>query len=323
MKLQQLLYLREIVDHDMMISAAATALNTSQSGVSRYIRALEMELGSPLLVRSGKRIVQLTEAGQQVLEIGRRMLLDAERIQRVTDDRLRETEGEFVVATTHLHARYALPETVHSFVKRYPKVGLNLRQATPVQSTEWVAAGQVDISIAAAPPVPIPGVVLLPWYQLHRVLLTTPGHSILKAGKLSLHTISRYPMITYDTSFPGSGEIARVFERAGLKPRTVLSATDADLMKTYVKLGFGIAVVGEIAFDPRTDLDLRAIDVRHLFPPNTIYVGLNRARALRGYMFDFITMFAPHLTRQVVERALAEPARRSAAFTRKSPRRDG
>jgi LysR family cys regulon transcriptional activator len=304
-KLQQLRYLREIVDHDMSLSAAAAALHTSQSGVSRYVKALEDELGCPLLVRRGKRILGLTDAGQQVLGISRRMLLDAERMQRITDDRLREAEGEFVVATTHLHARYALPEVVRGFIRRYPKVALNLRQSTPVQAAEWVSTGQVDLSIAAAPPMPMPGMVLLPYYQLHRLLLSPPRHPILRAGKVTLETIARYPMITYDSSFPGSGAIAEVFVRAGLKPRVVLSATDADLMKAYVKLGFGIAVVGEIAFDPKTDHDLRAVQVRHLFPPNQIHVGLNQARALRGYMFDFISMFAPHLTRHVVERALA------------------
>ncbi|HMJ42705.1 MAG TPA: LysR substrate-binding domain-containing protein [Pseudolabrys sp.] len=312
MKLQQIRYLREIVDHDMVLSAAAATLNTSQSGLSRHIKALEAELGSPLLVRRGKRILRLTASGEAVLEVGRRMLLDAERIQRVTDDRLRETEGDFVVATTHLHARYALPETVRTFITRYPKVRLSLLQGTPVQIAEWVAAGRVDLSICAAPPVPMPGVLLLPYYELQRVVLARPGHPILKAGKLTLGTIARYPMITYDASFPGRATINTAFERAGLQPRIVLSATDADLMKAYVKLGFGIAVVGAIAFDARQDRDLRALDARHLFPPNQIHVGLNRSRSLRGYMFEFISLFAPHLTRKVVEKALAAPEQKKA-----------
>ncbi len=308
MKLQQIQCLREIVDHDMNLSLAAAALNTSQSGVSRHIKTLEAELGSPLLVRRGKRILRLTAAGEAVLDVGRRMLLDAERIQRVTDDRLREAEGEFTVATTHLHARYALPDAVRRFIARYPKVRLSLRQGTPLQILDWVATGRVDLSIGAAPPLPMPGVLTLPYYQLHRVVLAPPQHPILKAGKLTLATIARYPTITYDPNFPGAGSIAAAFERACLQPRVVLSATDADLMKAYVKLGFGIAVVGAIAFDPRADKDLRAIDARHLFPPNQIHVGLNRSRSLRGYMFDFIALFAPHLTRKVIEKALAAPA---------------
>jgi LysR family cys regulon transcriptional activator len=305
MKLQQIRILCEIAGHEMNLSAAAAALHTSQSGISRTIKALETELGSPLLVRRGKRILQLTAAGESALKIGRRMLLDAERIKRITDDQLRETEGEFVVATTHLHARYALPDAVRSFIARYPKVFLSLRQGNPSQIAEWLAAGLVDLSIAAAPPNPMPGVVLLPYYQLQRVVLTTPGHRLLKTGKLTLEAIARYPMITYDSSFPGRTGIAAAFERAGLQPRIALSAVDADLMKAYVKLGFGIAVVGAIAYNERSDRDLRAIDARHLFAPNQIHVGLNQDRALRGYMLDFIALFAPHLTQKVVAQALA------------------
>ena len=94
-------------------------------------------------------------------------------------------------------------------------------------------------------------------------------------------------------------------------------------MKAYVKLGFGIAVVGAIAYDAREDRDLRAIDARHLFPPNQIYVGLNRSRSLRGYMFDFITLFAPHLTRKVVEKALAAPEPKGPDAVRARPSSGG
>lgn len=320
MKLQQIRYLCEVVDNAMLLSGAAIALNTSQSGISRQIKALEAELGSPLLVRSGKRILRLTPAGEAILAIGRRMLFDAERIQRVSDDRLRESEGEFVIATTHLHARYALPECVRKFIARYPKVALSLRQGTPVQLAEWVSTGRADLFIGAAPPISMPGVLLLPYYKLHRIVLAPPNHPMLKAGKLTLATIARYPMITYDPNFPSRATIATAFERAGLQLRIVLSATDADLMKAYVKLGFGIAVVGDIAFDPREDRDLRAIDARHLFAPNPIHVGLNRNRMLRGFMFDFVALFAPHLTRKVIEKALAEvaPQQQAAAPRRRA-----
>jgi LysR family cys regulon transcriptional activator len=146
-----------------------------------------------------------------------------------------------------------------------------------------------------------------PRQLLALVVLATRGHPILKAGKLTLETIARYPMITYDASFPGRGTINTAFERAGLQPRIVLSATDADLMKAYVKLGFGIAVVGAIAFDARQDHDLGALYASHLYPPNQIHVGLNRSRSLHGYMFEFISLFAPHLTRKVLEKALTAP----------------
>jgi LysR family cys regulon transcriptional activator len=275
----------------MSLAAAAEALHTSESGVSRAVRALEDELGAKLLVRRGKRILGLTEAGREVLAIARRMLLEGDRIVRIAHDLVSGVEGDFVIATTHLHARYALPGPIRTFLGRWPGVRLSLRQGNPREIAAWVAGGAVDLSIAAAPAAAMPEVAFLPCYDLHRIIL-------------ALERIARFPMITYDPAFPGRKDVAERFAAAGLDPHIVLSATDADLMKVYVKLGFGIAIVGHIAFDQRDDKGLRALDARHLFPPNRIYAGVNVARHLRGYMFDFITLFAPHLTRPVVERAL-------------------
>lgn len=304
MKLQQLLYLKQIAEHGMNLSAAASALHTSESGVSRYVRALEEELGATLLTRRGKRITGFTEAGLEVLAIARRMLLDAERVQRVTQDMASEDSGEFVIATTHLHARYALVDTIRGFLSRWPRVRLSLRQGNPAEIAQWVAAGNVDISIAARPDMPVADVAFLPCYELQRIILAPVRHPILSAGELTLALVARYPMITYDSAFPSRGEIRRRFEAAALDPHIVLSATDADLMKLYVEQGFGIAVVGHIAYDPQEDKALRALDARHLFRPSRIHLGINVARQLRSYMFDFIELFAPHLTRGIAERLI-------------------
>jgi LysR family transcriptional regulator, cys regulon transcriptional activator len=302
LKLQQLRYLQEIVDSGMNLSVAAETLHTSQSGISRYVRALEEELGARLLVRHGKRIVGLTDAGREVLSISRRMLLDAERVTRVTQDMAGDVSGDLLIATTHMHARYALPDTIRTFLARWPAVRLSLRQGNPQEIASWVASGAVDLSIASAPHTPFSNTVLLPCYDLHRVILAPAGHPVFAAGELTLARIAFYPMITYDSAFPGRGQIMRRFEAEGLFPHIALSATDADLMKAYVKLGFGIAILGHIAFDARDDKGLRAAEARHLFQPNRIYLSLNIARQMRAYMFDFITLFAPHLTRAVVER---------------------
>ncbi len=304
MKLQQLRYLHEICQSGMNLSLAATALHTSQSGISRAMRDLEAELGTKLLIRSGKRILGLTDAGREVSEIARRMLLDAERVRRVTQDITSEASGEFLIATTHTHARYALPNVIRSFVARWPQVRLSLRQGNPQEIAGWVASGAVDMSITAAPSNRSPDMALLPCYDLHRLIVAPVGHEILEPGEVTFERIARYPMITYDPAFPGRTSINRQFEERGLSPHIALSATDADLMKVYVKIGLGIAIVGHIAFDTEADSSLQALDGRHLFPPNRIFVGVNTQRQLRGYMFDFITLFAPHLTRKVAERLM-------------------
>jgi LysR family cys regulon transcriptional activator len=303
-KLQQLRYLHEIDQAGMNLSSAAETLHTSQSGISRAMRDFEAELGTKLLIRSGKRILGLTDAGREVLAIARRMLLDAERVKRVTQDMTGEATGEFLIATTHTHARYALPSVIGAFLKRWPQVQLSLRQGNPPQIAAWVASGTVDMAITAAPPSYSADIALLPCYDLHRLILAPVRHPILSPGPLTVERVARYPMITYDAAFPGRGNINRQFEEAGLSPHIALSATDADLMKVYVKLGLGIAIVGHIAFNQNEDRGLRALDARHLFDPNRIYIAVNTARQLRGYMYDFMTLFAPHLTRKVTERLI-------------------
>lgn len=304
MKLQQLRYLHEIGQSGMNLSIASQTLHTSQSGISRAMRDLEEELGAKLLIRSGKRIVDFTDAGREVLAIARRMLLDAERVKRVTQDLTGEATGEFLIATTHTHARYALPDVIRSFLSRWPQVQLSLRQGNPQQIAAWVASGAVDMAITAAPPNPSSDLALLPCYDLHRLILAPVKHPILAPGPLTVERVARYPMITYDAAFPGRGTINRRFEAAGLSPHIALSATDADLMKVYVKLGIGIAIVGHIAFNPHEDRGLRALDARHLFEPNRIYIAVNTSRHLRAYMYDFMSLFAPHLTPKVAERLI-------------------
>jgi LysR family transcriptional regulator, cys regulon transcriptional activator len=305
-KLQQLRYLCEIVDHNLNLSNASETLRRSQPGVSRYVKTLEDELGTKLFVRSGKRLVALTKAGEAVLTVARRMMTDAEVVRRIGREFAARDEGELVVATTHTHARYVLPPTISTFIARYPKVRLSLRQGNPIEIAGWVAGGLADLSIAAEPLTPAPNLLLLPCYELHRIVLMKPRHPLVRAKTITLDDIARYPMITYDPLFTGRVRIAERFEQAGLAPRIVMSATDADVMKAYVKLGLGIAIVASVVYDATADRDLRARAIGHLFPPNVIHVGMNRHGYLRTYAFDFIEWFAPKLTRRVVEAALAK-----------------
>ena len=305
MKLSQVRFLCAIVDRDLNISAAAAALHTSQPGVSRHMQSLEQEVGTKLFVRRNRRIVGLTKAGQALLVVARRIVADIESAKKIANEFSSRDSGNLVIATTPTHARYALPRTILKFIKRYPKVRLSLRQGNPTEIAEWVEAGTVDLSIAAAPLIPAPDLVLLPCYDLQRILLTRPEHPLQRLKKPLLSEIAQYPMITYDALFTGRTKIAEDFKRFGLNPHIVLSATDADVMKAYVKLGLGIAILGSIAFDPAQDKDLRSIDVRYLFKPNPIYVGLRKDTYLRTYALDFIEMFAPKLTRAKIERAMA------------------
>lgn len=310
MTLQQLRYFCEVVRHDLNISRAAQALHVSQPGLSRQLQLLEQELEVELFVRNRKRLVRLSQAGSQIFSLAERTLHDAENIREAAREHADQDHGSLTIATTHTQARYALPDVIRRFMQRYPGVQLSLRQGTPAEVSYLVSSGSADLSIATEPLEPPADVVLLPCYQLQRIVLTPARHPLLRVKRLTLEKLAACPIITYDYTFIGRSKILRAFEAKSIRPNIVLNAIDADVIKTYVESGLGIAIVPEMAYDRRKDKGLRAIDASHLFEPNTIHVGIRRNHYLRGYMYAFIEMFAPHLKRSVVEKAITNSATR-------------
>jgi LysR family cys regulon transcriptional activator len=321
MRLEQLRALREIVRHGFSVSRAAQALNAPQPGVSRQLRALERELGIDIFARRHKRLLGLTAPGAAVLEVARRMLEDAENLGKIAQDFSAEDSGNLAVATTHTQARYALPAVIKRFAARYPRVRLTVRQDTPAGVVELVRTGAADLCIgsegaSAADPAAL---VFFPCYDLQRVVLTPRGHPLLRERRLTLEALARHPIITYDAPFIGRSRLVRAFAGRGLRPDIVLSASDTDVIKTCVELGLGVAIVASLAFDPARDRGLRALDASPLIEPNTIYLGVRRHDYLRGYVYAFIELFAPHLAREKVAEAIQAPAHHRAPAPRRRP----
>jgi LysR family cys regulon transcriptional activator len=304
MNLQQLRFLNEIVQQGLNISGAASALYTSQPGISKQIKLLEEELGIDIFVRNGKRIVALTEPGKAVLAIAQRMLHDAGNLKQVADEFHAQNSGKLTIATTHTQARYALPPTVKQFIKRFPGVTLGLHQGNPTQIAEQVLSGEADIGIATESLALYDELVTLPCYEWNHCIIAPLKHPILAERKLTLAKIAQYPIITYDFAFTGRNKINAAFEAAGIRPDIALTAIDADVIKTYVELGLGIGILARMAFIPERDKQLRMLDAGHLFKPSTTRIAIRKNEYLRGYTYDFIELFAPHLTRGVVATAM-------------------
>jgi LysR family cys regulon transcriptional activator len=304
MNFQQLRALREAVRHGFNLTSAAENLHTSQPGVSKQIKELEGELGVTVFVRHGKRLVGLTEPGQAVLAIAERILEDAENLRRVGREFTTADVGTLTVATTHTQARYALPKVVSEFRRRFPKVRLVLHQGNPPQLAQMVLAGDADLAIATEALDHYAGLLALPGYTWSHCVVVPALHPLLGMGKLTLEALSHYPIVTYDPAFSGRTHIDEAFTAHGLTPDIVLSAIDADVIKTYVELGLGVGIIASVAFDQERDRNLISLDAAHLFPPNTTRVAIRRGRNLRGFAFAFIELFSPKLTRSVIDRAL-------------------
>ena len=308
MNLQQLRYLNEIVRCNLNISAAADALYTSQPGISKQIKLLEAELGIDIFVRNGKRITAITEPGKAILEIAQRILHDADNLKQVGQEFRAHDSGALTIATTHTQARYALPPVVKQFIKRYPGVKLGLHQGNPTQIAEQVLSGEADIGIATESLSLYDELITLPCYEWNHCVITPLNHPLLNEKKLTLAKIAQYPIITYDFAFSGRGKINAAFEAADLQPNIALTAIDADVIKTYVELRLGIGILAKMAFIPERDKHLRMMDAAHLFKPSTTKIAIRRNEYLRGYTYDFIELFAPHLTHEVVAKAMHSPS---------------
>lgn len=304
MKLQQLRYLVQVVKSGLNVSDAADVLHTSQPGISKQVRLLEDELGVEIFVRHGKRVVEITEPGRTIVAIAQRVLKEADNLKQAGKEFASETTGSLTIATTHTQARYALPQVIKRFVTRYPEVRLSLHQGSPMQIAQAVVDGEADLVIATEGIAQFDELVMLPCYQWNRCVIAPPKHPLLKVERLTLEAIAKYPLITYDFAFTGRSAMQRAFEHKGLVPNVVLTAIDSDIIKTYVSLGLGIGILASMAFDEKEDKGLRAMDASHLFEPSATRIGIRRNTYLRGYVYDFIEMFAPHLTRNAVDTAM-------------------
>ncbi len=304
MKLRQLHYIWEVAHHDLNVSATAESLFTSQPGISKQIRLLESELGIPIFARNGKQLTELTPAGKLIVRLAGEILTKVDNIRRIAEEYRDEKCGTLSIATTHTQARYALPPVVQAFMRQYPRVTLTMHQGTPMQISELVSRGGADLAIATEALDLFDNLVMLPCYRWNRCILVPRDHPLTQMPRLTLQAIAEWPLITYVFGFTGRSKLDEAFARERLQPKVALTAVDADVIKTYVRLGLGVGIVAKMAYDPRIDQDLVALDASHLFRDSVTKIGLRRDMFVRGFIYDFITQFAPHLTREVVEQAL-------------------
>lgn len=305
MKLQQLRYIWEVAHHELNVSATAQSLYTSQPGISKQIRLLEDELGVEIFSRSGKHLTRITPAGDAILKTAGEVLRKVETIKQMAQEFSDEKKGSLAIATTHTQARYVLPKVIQAFIKKYPDVSLHMHQGTPMQVAEMAAEGSVDFAIATEALELFGELVMMPCYKWNRAVIVPKGHPLSKLGQLTLADIAKYPIVTYVFGFTGRSKLDEAFVDQGLSPKIVFTAADADVIKTYVRLGLGVGITAKMAYNPETDSDLVALNVEHLFDPSMTKIAFRRGTFIRKYMYDFLELFASHLSREMVDKAIA------------------
>lgn len=303
MKLQQLRYIWEVAHHDLNVSATAQSLYTSQPGISKQIRLLEDELGVEIFSRSGKHLTRITPAGEAILQTTGEILRKVESIKQVAQEFSNDKKGTLSLATTHTQARYMLPGVIKSFIDQYPDVSLHMHQGTPMQISEMAADGSVDFAIATEAMELFSDLIMMPCYQWNRSIIVPKGHPLCDLSELTLEEIAKHPIVTYVFGFTGRSKLDEAFMERGLAPKIVFTAADADVIKTYVRLGLGVGIIASMAHDEELDSDLVVLDASQLFRPSITKIGFRRGTFIRGFMYEFMENFAPHLTRTMVDEA--------------------
>ncbi|GAA5182154.1 CysB family HTH-type transcriptional regulator [Niveibacterium umoris] len=304
MNFQQLRIIREAVRQNFNLTEVASALFTSQSGVSKHIKDLEDELGVELFIRRGKRLLGLTEPGKELVEIVERMLLDARNIKRLAQQFSQRDEGKLVIATTHTQARYVLPPVVTRFKQAFPKVHLELHQGSPAEIVALLQAGDADIGIATEALDGAPDIASFEYHRWHHAVIVQQGHPLTAVTPVTLEAVADYPIITYHEGYTGRARIDQTFASQGLAPDIVMSALDSDVIKTYVELGLGIGIVASVAFNPERDTSLCKLDSAALFAENVTRIAIRRGHYLRGYAYRFIEFCSPRLEEAVVRQSI-------------------
>lgn len=291
MELRQLRSLTKLVESDFSVSRAASELNLVQPAVSQHLKQLEEELGTRLFQRQGKRLVGLTESGAKVLHYARATLAGAENLLAVGRDHVEEDRGVLRIGATHTQARYVLPPVIRSFREGYPGVEVQIHQASPLQLVEMTLNGAVDLAICTEALDKNPALTAIPSYRWNRCLIAPPGHPALAARPITLDTLCEYPLVTYVLGFTGRGHLRDTFARDGLRPHVVLSATDTDVIKTYVREGLGVGIIADLAYQPIQDSDLGVRDLSHLFPAEVTKIAYQKDKYLRRFQQRFIDLF--------------------------------
>lgn len=312
-KLQQLRYIWEVAQNGFNVSTTAESLFTSQPGISKQIRLLEDELGIPVFARNGKHLTGMTEPGESIIKLAGQILSNVEDIKHIAEEFRDDKSGLLSIATTHTQARYALPTVVKLFMDRYPGITLNMQQGTPMQIADLVAKGKADLVVATEAMELFENLVMLPCYDWNRCVIVEQGHPLSAITKISLEDIVAYPVITYVSGFTGRSRLDEAFEQNNLKPRVILTAVDADVIKTYARLGLGVGIIAKQAYNSEMDKGLVAIDASHLFDNSRTSIALRKDSFLRSYMYDFIELFAGHLTQERVRMAVSARSREEVA----------
>ena len=304
MKLQQLRFFNAICQHGLNVTAAASALFTSQPGVSRQMRLFEDELGLSLFVRAGKTLISLTPAGEEILKRCQKVLKEIDNIKAISQDLTKVTQGVLNISTTHTQAKYVLPPIIKKFHARFPDVKVNLHQSTSLKNIKSTIAGESDFTIASGDDEYCKGLVKLDCFKWQRLIVVPKNHPLANKKEVTINQLTQYPLVVYVYDDQDNSSLVKTFRNAGVEFKIVFTARDSDIIKTYVRSEMGVGIIASMAYDEKIDNDLVAIETKEILPLCATWIAFHPSLFLRKFMKEFIGLFAPHVSNEQIEESV-------------------
>ena len=304
MKLQQLKYILEVSKNNLNVSSTAVSLFTSQPGISKQIKLLEEELGVEIFVRSGKHLTGITPVGRKILSIASEMLQLSQNIKKVAKESVDPNLGSLSISITHALAKFILPSILEQFIVSHPRVSINVIEAIPSHISTEIQNDNIDIALAHEDLNVAGNIALIPCNQWNRVIITKKDHPLSKRQDLTLSDIAKYPIVTYPLGNKEQSKRLRAFSLNSIIPNIVFTSSDSDLLKTYVDLEIGIGLIPSISLRDEDKRNFEIIRCDTLFESSTTVIAVKKSTFLRSYVYDFIMLFAPHLTKDLIDSML-------------------
>lgn len=306
MNLRQLRYICEISNCNLSVSAAAKLLHTNQPGISKQVRLLESELGFEIFVRRRNRLASVTEHGEKVIAMARTALKQINGIKAVSDELSADAPEELVIAGTHTQARYFLPDVMARFSRQHPHCRLILRHANPTRISEMIDLGMADIGITSDKTPENRDLLVLECQASPKFVITPRNHPLTRIKRLTLKKIAEYPLVIYEPAYTAGREIVEAFAQEGLSPKISVIGISADVIKTFVERGMGIAILSGLTFDRKRDSTLHALPAGHLFTPSITRICFSRHLYIQKHIYDFLEICSARWTRSAIQKMIAK-----------------
>lgn len=303
MKLQQLLFLHEVIKHQCNISLTAKALFTSQPGISKCLQQLEDELEVELFQREGRQLKGLTPQGEAISSVVANILADLRKIQQIAKNARPNAKPLLEIVSTRYIAEHILLPVLARYYASHPEVEVNTYEDIPERVTEYVLAGEADIGILSDLSKRYSELVYFCISEWRLILLTHRSHPLLDTNPLTLRLLAEAELVTYNRASVARKAVDAAFAAAGLQPKIVHSLSSTELILADLATSKWVGILAESAFNPEKHPDLVMIGNKSLFPPLSTWICIRKQAFLRGYVYDFISLLQPELDRQTIQKA--------------------